>query len=101
MTPLTEKTMLLVNSLFPSESQTVRTILENECGQNLPFCENSTPQSLERLRFAALKVGNGDIEKFRQAVSLGKQDWRDLLMWADFGHDLDAHNKWADQHLPG
>lgn len=69
-------------------------LLAEECGSNLPFCENSTPESLERLRFAALKLSNGSLPELRKAVALAKLDWRDLLMAAGFGHDLTAHAAW-------
>jgi hypothetical protein len=100
MTPLSPLTRTLVEKIFPQDQQAqVVSLLEEQCGQNLPFCENSTPESLQRLRLAALKISGGDMEKLHKAVSLAKIDWRDLLMWAEFGNDLEAHNKWANQLL--
>jgi hypothetical protein len=99
MTPLTPKTIALVDRIFPADSQAVQRLLEEDCGQNLPFCENSTPELLERLRFAALRIGNSNMDKLLEAVSLAKQDWRDLLMWAEFGNSLTAHEEWAEQVL--
>jgi len=100
MTPLNQKTKTLVEKLYSSPLQEdIARLLENECGQNLPFCENSTPEKFQRLRFAALKISDGDMAKLKEAVNLAKMDWRDLLMWAGFGSDLDAHEKWADKIL--
>ena len=99
MTPLTARTQRLVRMIFPQSSSEVETLLAKECGQNLPFCENSTPESLERIRFAVLKLSNGDLTKFEEAFNFAKRDWRDVLVWAGFGNDLDAHKKWADQLL--
>ena len=101
MTALTSKTIDLVNHLFPAESQTVQQLLETECGQNLPLLKNGTPESLERIRFAALKVSKGNADKLLDAISPAKHDWRDLLMWADFGNDLKRHEKWAEEILNG
>ncbi len=81
--------------LFRPEDQAeaIRLLVE-ECGHNLPFCADGTPQSLERIRFAALKLSAGELPMLREAVKLGQADWRDLLMSAGFG-DPEAHKKWA------
>jgi hypothetical protein len=50
--------------------------------------------SLERIRFAALKLSAGNLEALRSAVGLANRDWRDLLMAAGFGRDVDAHRSW-------
>lgn len=49
---------------------------------------------MDRIRFAAIKLSDGDLEKLDRAIALAKADWRDLLMAADFGHDVEQHNKW-------
>jgi hypothetical protein len=100
MIPLSPKTTALVDLLFSlEECSTVKRLLEDECGQNLPFCKDSTPESLERIRFAALNIGTGDADHFFEAVSLAQLDWRDLLMWAKFSNSLTAHEEWAEEIL--
>ena len=47
--------------------------------------------SLERLRYAALKLSGGRLDALREAVELARIDWRDLLMGAGFGYDVHAH----------
>jgi hypothetical protein len=42
-----------------------------------------------------LKISNGDQDKLLEAVLLAKRDWRDVLVWAGFANDLDAHAQWA------
>jgi hypothetical protein len=69
-------------------------LLFSQCGNNLPFLEDSDPRGLERIRFAALKVSNGDLGKLEQAVQLAQQDWRDVLVAAGFGDDVRAHEAW-------
>lgn len=69
-------------------------MLDEQCGNNLAFPTRLDAHALERYRFAALKLSGGDLEKLRQAVTLAKLDWRDLLMAADFGHDIHAHERW-------
>lgn len=73
-------------------------MLIEECGNNLPFLENQTDVK-ERVRFAAVKLSEGRLDKLRQAVELAKADWRDLLMAADFGEDIYEHERWATNLL--
>ena len=53
---------------------------------------------IARIRFAAIKVSNGDKKQFFAAVEQAKKDWRDLLMWAEF-ENPDAHHSWANAIL--
>jgi hypothetical protein len=102
MIELSEKTAELVWRLFEKPDWPEATaLLQNECSDNLPLVRqwNPTPASLERLRFAVLKLSGGKLDKLRKALDLGKRDWRDLLMAAGFGHDLEAHKHWADETL--
>lgn len=93
--PLSDETKRRVALLFSgSELQEATDLLVRDCGSNLPFLEELTSQQLERFRFAALKVSGGNLRKLVDAVSLAQTDWRDLLMAAGFGHELDAHLKW-------
>jgi hypothetical protein len=34
-----------------------------------------------------------------KAIDLARRDWRDLLMAANFGNHLDAHENWAKDVL--
>jgi hypothetical protein len=92
---LSPKTLDHLRIIIQEEGQAeaIRLLVE-ECGNNLPFCENSTPQSLERIRFAALKLSKGNLLGLHKAVELAKLDWRDLLVAAGFGDDIKAHERW-------
>lgn len=74
--------------------QTAAELLVVECGVNLPLWRGTDPQGLERIRFAALKLSNGDLGELRRAVEIAKVDWRDVLVAAGFGHDPRAHERW-------
>jgi len=91
---LSEGTLRRLEILFeePQRAQAAQ-LLVDECGNNLPLCEHTTPASLERIRFAALKLSRGDLPGLEEAIALAKLDWRDLLMAADFG-DTSAHAAW-------
>ena len=101
MTPiLSPRTQLLVEKLFSyAEQADITKWLVEECGQNLPFQKDKDEYSLERIRFAALKLSNGDALKLLEAIEIAKRDWRDLLVWSGCGNSLSAHEEWAKQIL--
>lgn len=97
LSPLTEQ---LVRKFFETDDQTeaVRLLVE-DCGNNLPFCKDYDEHKMERIRFAALRASLGYLEDLQKAIALGKSDWRDLLVAADFAESLTAYQEWADQAL--
>ncbi len=100
MKGLSPLTWELVQKVFPPDyAETAGLMLVAECGQNLPFCENSDEHQLERLRFAALKISQGDLDRLQEAIDEAKHDWRDELIWAGFAERLDAHLRWAQDVL--
>jgi hypothetical protein len=85
----------IVEALFVSEEMVLaKELLKYNCGENVPFCENNSPQEMDRIRIAALKISKGSYSELRRAVDLACLDWRDLLMEAGFGYDTEAHLKW-------
>jgi hypothetical protein len=46
-----------------------------------------------------LKVSGGEAGRFLEAAALAQMDWRDVLMAAGFGSDLEAHIGWAEKTL--
>lgn len=88
----TEKRVVLM--FPPSEHGQVRALLLEQCGNNLPGLEGADSATLDRFRFAALKVSGGNLAKLHRAVQLARTDWRDLLMAAGFGESLTAHESW-------
>ena len=96
MVPLSNSTLALVQQTVPEDLlQEVINLLENECADNLPFLEKATSEGLERCRYAVLKIGEGNIDKLINAIALAQQDWRDLLVAAEFAESVDAHKFWA------
>lgn len=101
MAGLSQKTEEILARVFPEEEtrRDVRDQLIRECGNGIPFCKNSNPEDLERIRFSVLKLSEGDLDKLRQAIGLANCDWRDLFMDAGFGQDIEAHMKWYEQMM--
>jgi hypothetical protein len=95
MVGLSEGTRKRIDVLFAeAERAEVVKVITDESGNNLPFCEGDTPEDLERIRFAVLKLSEGDTTKLRDAIRLAQIDWRDLLVAAGFADDLQAHSRW-------
>jgi hypothetical protein len=71
----------------------VAALLLTNCGLGLPLAPS--PELVERIRLAILKLANGDFDSVVDHLREAHQDWRDVLVAAGFGDDLDAHVKWA------
>jgi len=96
MLALTPRVTVAIEALFDeSDASPAKDLLMRECGDNLPFHADSAPAGLDRVRLAALKCSGGDLARLKMAVELAKTDWRDLLLEAGFGEDIEAHEKWA------
>jgi len=92
---LSPETVRRVDVLFPPENrERAKSLLYEQCGNNLPFQEKADMYQLERFRFAALKYSDGNLDLLESAVKLAQEDWRDLLMATDFARDVEAHRKW-------
>jgi hypothetical protein len=99
-TPLSHRTAALVTALFgPEERERAMAVIETQCGAHRLGLPGLGPVPLERYRFAALRASGGRLDGLERAVALAKTDWRDLLMEADFGHDVQAHERWCEEIL--
>ena len=76
----------------PAEQPEVRSLL-SECGKIGGFREDD----VERVRFAALKLSDGDLHKLRSGVELARIDFRDALMASGFGYSVTAHRDWVPE----
>lgn len=95
MVPLSDATRNRLEALFRgAERAAAVRLLEEELADDLPFCEGSSPESLERVRFAVLKLSRGEPAALREWVEHAKLDWRDVLVAAGFGNDTRAHLRW-------
>jgi hypothetical protein len=95
MTELSPETQRRLDALFTgADREQAADLLESQCGSNLPFQEKSDAHDLERIRFAALKLSNGDLKELQRAVEIAQEDWRDVLVAAGFAHSITVHEKW-------
>ncbi len=92
---LSDQTRQRLKTVFPVELQEdAEALLVQECGANLPLQEGASPEDLERIRFAALKLSKGTVDGLCEAIQVAQDDWRDLLVAADFAEDVNAHKSW-------
>lgn len=98
---LSPRTLRHVKRLFDSgDADRAAELLITECGNNLPLCKRATPESMERIRFAVLKLSQGDLNQLIKWIGLAKIDWRDVLMAAGFGNDARTHSRWRPEKNP-
>lgn len=97
MTPkLSPLTKQLIQALFaPAEAEEAAQWLEDECGNNLPFCKDYDEYKMQRIRFATLKLSEGNLTKLLKVIDMARRDWRDVLVVAGFANQLEAHETWA------
>ena len=100
MSELSQNTKSIVHALYKSrEALEVCDILENECGTEALSCDGWSPTQMERIRFAVIQLAKENSMSLDSAIELAQKDWRDLLMVAGFGNELNAHNEWAAKML--
>ena len=93
--PLSKSTRDRLLALFTeAEVEAAEQLIVSSCAENLPLIHDASPEGLERIRFAVLKLSDGDLDKLWNAVELAKTDWRDALVSAGFGYDVSAHEMW-------
>jgi hypothetical protein len=68
----------ITNRFDPDEVQLVQAALE---AASLPFLEQPSRQR-DRVHLAIIKLAEGDVGKFQQALRLAQTDWRDVLVAA-------------------
>ncbi|MCA9729455.1 MAG: hypothetical protein R3E12_05540 [Candidatus Eisenbacteria bacterium] len=95
MVPLSAATRDRLDVLFEgAERAEAEQILLYECVGERNGTEDRTPESLERLRFAVLKVSDGDLDELKRAIAWSRVDFRDVLVWAGFHRDPRDHSDW-------
>jgi hypothetical protein len=92
--PLSPLVRAVIDRAFPiTDRIAVANLLVERCGDNLPLVR--TGDAIERVRLAVLKLAAGRAEAILDHLAVAQQDWRDVLVAAGFGSDLEAHRRWA------
>lgn len=82
-----------------SEGIVISDLLYRAVSANIPFCNNSSPEEMERIRFAILKMTKQSPLNLAVGIYLAQSDWRDLLMSAGFGEDVAQHMAWYYEQM--
>jgi hypothetical protein len=91
--PLTDAVRQRIELLFrPQEQEQVARLLEEHCRYDVLY-RNSPASEVERVRFAILKLSHGEVARIQMGIDAARQDFRDVLMWADFG-EPGMHLRW-------
>ncbi|NET40391.1 MAG: hypothetical protein F6K19_52080 [Cyanothece sp. SIO1E1] len=63
--PLSTRTNTLAETLFdePMQSRVKQTLLDSG-SENIPFCNNETPEGMDRIRFSVMKLINENGDNF-------------------------------------
>jgi hypothetical protein len=94
MERLKDSVNAVIDKLFPpSEQGAVRELLLEECSDKLPLVKSA--ELMERIQLAVLKLSKGKAGRLLDEIKSARRDWRDVLVAAGFGNDLEAHLKWA------
>lgn len=94
MSKLSPDTVCLIDALYPDNRHYVYELLEDNLSPEQIGCNEWSPEQMERIYFSVIKLGQKSIAKLEQAKNLAITDWRDLVMLAGFGEDVDAHRTW-------
>ena len=87
--PISPETEARIQALFPSQRASLaRERLLEELGP--PYITSTL--LAQRVRFAVLKLSEGNLGGLDEAIDLARTDWRDALVAADFGPD--GHLAW-------
>lgn len=100
MLELSSRQELLLKKNFQADSYLeAKRALELNAGRTIPFCGNSSSAQLDRIRFAIIKLSEGCNQQLNNAIELAHNDWRKLLICADFGANPLEHDNWFKKEL--
>jgi hypothetical protein len=98
MNALSDQVEAVIRRLFASgEAGTVSQLMADECNEQLPLTHTAAQR--ERIQLAVLKLCRGDTDRLINEIRGAQRDWRDTLVAAGFGNDLEAHHRWAEELL--
>lgn len=78
----------------PGDRAEAETLLERECGASQLFIDAKDRETILRVHCAVLKLSAGSLPALREAIRVAREDWRDSLVGAGFGHRVLAHREW-------
>ena len=68
-------------------------LLDVRCGYSVPGFSRAPDAEIERIRYAALKLSDGDLQKLKRTVEDIRLDFRDVILEAGFG-EVGSDGNW-------
>lgn len=97
MTLLSQRIRTTIDKQFRADERaTVADLLATQCSTNLPLMTDDA--LIDRIQLAVLKLTAGEMAALAGHLRIAQIDWRDTLVAAGFGNDVNAHIAWAN-HL--
>lgn len=90
----TKRAMLIL--LNDNDRSRIGDRLVEEASEKIPMWHEYTPEGLERIRFAIIKLIAQNTKNENIAFNHAKMDWRDLFMAAGFGFSATEHERWYE-----
>ena len=79
--PLSAPVERKLRETFAGEDQAeAASLLERECGRNLPFNDPPNLANLEQIRLAVIELSGGKLPELRRQIAVAKEDWREVLI---------------------
>ncbi|HEY3797500.1 MAG TPA: hypothetical protein VGL58_04035 [Caulobacteraceae bacterium] len=95
--PLTDRLRAKIARLFSEDDRAAaEQWLLTECDDEHIHLGKMGLDGLERIRAAVLKLSNGSMDILMRDTRIAQRDWRDALVFAGFGNDLQAHVRWME-----
>jgi hypothetical protein len=92
-----KKRLVMPNVLQPETQRRIDMLFSaGECDQVSRLISESKLRG-DRVCIAALKISHGNLKKLKEAIAIGEDDGRDLLLAAGFANDPEEHLRW----MPG
>ena len=95
--PLSQRTSRIAEILLQdSDRSRITSRLITETAENIPMWHDFTPEGMERIRFAVLKLIVQNPKNENIAFNHAQMDWRDIFMAAGFAESATEHESWYE-----
>ena len=100
MIELSRAAMRRVRALFREEDVAHAQRILTRCTDDESLISDVVRQGVDRIVFAMIRLSGGRLDRLENtAIRLLQQDWRDLLVAAEFAEDIHAHETWQPRRF--
>lgn len=89
-----------IQALFREQDVAHAQRMLTQCTDNALLISDVMRQGVDRIVFAMIRLSSGRLDRLENtAIRLFREDWRDLLVAADFAEDIHAHETWQPRRF--